>query len=355
MTQPRKKKLLDRVRDAIRTKHYSIRTEEAYANWIKRFILFHDKRHPKEMGADEVEAFLTYLAVERNVAASTQNQALSALLFLYQNVIEKDLERPVDAVRAKKPQRLPTVLTQREAQQVLAAMSGTYQLIAQLLYGSGLRLMECLRLRVKDVEFEMRQIIVRDGKGAKDRVTMLPDSLVASLRDHLRRVALIHHQDLEHGYGAVYLPYALERKYPNANKEWIWQYVFPSSEISTDPRSGVRRRHHVHASSVQRAVRKAAQLTDIKKHVTPHVFRHSFATHLLENGYDIRTVQELLGHKDVKTTMMGFFSLELKKPKQFPLKGIALHPRSQSWRIGGSQPAGSIIKSPFLLTPSRSP
>lgn len=300
----RKKKLLDRVRDAIRAKHYSIRTEEAYVSWIRRFILFHGKRHPKDMGAAEIEEYLTYLAMERNVAASTQNQALSALLFLYQNVLKQDLEHPIDAVRAKKPKRLPTVLTKGEAQQVLAALSGTHQLIAKLLYGSGLRLIESLRLRVKDIDFQQHQIIVRDGKGAKDRITVLPDSLVEPLRKHLRRVKMIHRQDLDDGYGAVYLPDALERKYPNANKAWIWQYVFPSSTLSKDPRSGIVRRHHLHESTVQRAVRKAVKLTRIDKHVTPHVFRHSFATHLLEDGYDIRTVQELLGHEDVKTTMI---------------------------------------------------
>jgi integron integrase len=304
MTHPRKKKLLDRVRDVIRTKHYALRTEQSYVDWIKRFILFHDKRHPQEMGVSEIEEYLTYLAVERNVAASTQNQALSALLFLYQHVLHKELEHPVDAVRAKKPKRLPTVLTKQEAQRVLAAISGTPQLVAKLLYGSGLRLTEGLRLRVKDLDFGQRQIIVRDGKGAKDRATVLPQSLVEPLRKHLRRVALIHRQDLDRGYGAVYLPDALERKYPNADREWIWQYVFFSQEISRDPRSGVRRRHHIHASTVQRAVRKAAQIAGVDKHVTPHVFRHSFATHLLEAGYDIRTVQELLGHKDVKTTMI---------------------------------------------------
>lgn len=304
MTKRRNKKLLDRVRDAIRVKHYSIRTEQAYVNWIRRFILFHDKRHPKDMGAAEIEEYLTYLAVERNVAASTQNQALSALLFLYQNVLKKDLDRPVDAVRAKKPKRLPTVLTREEAQQVLAAMSGTHQLIAKLLYGAGLRLIECLRLRVKDVDFGQQQIIVRDGKGAKDRITVLPESLVEPMRKHLHRVAMIHQQDLDNGYGAVYLPEALARKYPNANKELIWQYAFPSREISTDPRTGVERRHHLHVSTIQRAVRRAAKLAGVSKHVTPHVFRHSFATHLLESGYDIRTVQELLGHKDVKTTMI---------------------------------------------------
>jgi integron integrase len=304
MTKRREKKLLDRVRDAIRTKHYSIRTEEAYVNWIKRFILFHDKRHPQEMEATEIEEFLTHLAVDKNVAASTQNQALSAILFLYQEVLHKDLDRPLDAVRAKKPKRLPIVLTKEEIQQVLAAMSGNYQLIAKLLYGSGLRLIECLRLRVKDVDFAQHQIIVRDGKGGKDRVTVLPDSLIEPLQKHLRRVEMLHQKDLDDGYGAVYLPDALEQKYPNANCEWIWQYVFPSKSLSKDPRSGVTRRHHLHESAVQRAVRKAAKLANINKHITPHAFRHSFATHLLQDGYDIRTVQELLGHKDVKTTMI---------------------------------------------------
>jgi len=302
--KPHEKKLLDRVRDAIRAKHYSIRTEEAYVNWIKRFILFHNKRHPLEMGADEVEEYLTYLAVEQHVAASTQNQALSALLFLYKNVLNKELERPLDAVRAKKPRRLPVVLSKEEVRRVLDAMSGTPQLIARLLYGSGLRLLECLRLRVKDLDFDQHLIIVRDGKGEKDRITMLPDSLMLPLRDHLRRVKMLHHRDVEEGYGAVYLPYALERKCPDAHREWIWQYVFPAPTRSTDPRSGLTRRHHLHESTVQREVRKAAKLAGITKHVTPHTFRHSFATHLLEAGYDIRTVQELLGHKDVKTTMI---------------------------------------------------
>jgi len=304
MTERREKKLLDRVRDAIRTKHYSIRTEEAYVNWIKRFILFHDKRHPQEMEATEIEEFLTHLAVDKKVAASTQNQALSAILFFYQEVLHKDLERPLEAVRAKQPKRLPTVLTKEEVQRVLAAMSGNYQLIARLLYGSGLRLVECLRLRVKDVDFGQHQIIVRDGKVGKDRVTVLPDSLIEPLQKHLRRVEMLHQNDLDDGYGAVYLPDALEQKYPNANCEWIWQYVFPSKSPSKDPRSGVTRRHHLHESAVQRAVRKAAKLAGINKPVSPHTFRHSFATHLLENGYDIRTVQELLGHKDVKTTMV---------------------------------------------------
>ena len=303
-SQQRPKRLLDQVRDAIRRKHYSIRTEEAYVSWIKRFILFHNKRHPREMGAPEIEAFLTHLAVERRVAASTQNQALSAILFLYREVLGIDLDLPLHTVRAKRPRRLPTVLTHDEALRVIAALSGTHQLMTKLLYGAGLRLMECVRLRVKDLDFDQHVIIVRNGKGAKDRVTILPDSLTQPLQEHLQRVRLIHQQDLRAGYGSVYLPYALERKYPNASREWIWQYVFPSDRLSTDPRTSITRRHHIDPSTLQKAVRKAAKLAGITKHVTCHTFRHSFATRLLEQGYDIRTVQELLGHKDVKTTMI---------------------------------------------------
>jgi integron integrase len=301
--EPTPRKLLDQVRDAIRLKHYSIRTEQAYVNWIKRYIYFHDVRHPAEMGAPEVQAFLTHLAVEGNVAASTQNQALSALLFLYKEVLHQDLG-PIDAMRAKKPKRLPSVLAKEEVHRVLGHLSGTHLLIAKLLYGSGLRLMECLRLRVKDLDFAQHQILVRDGKGEKDRVTMLPESVVVPLQDHLRIVKRTHEEDLAKGHGAVYLPYALERKYPNANKEWLWQYVFPANRLSVDPRSGIVRRHHIHESSLQKAVRAAAQATGIPKRISPHTFRHSFATHLLEAHYDIRTVQELLGHKDVKTTMI---------------------------------------------------
>ncbi len=299
----RPKKLLDHVHDALRVKHYSIRTEQAYVNWIKRFILFHNKRHPRQMGSAEIEAFLTHLAVDLNVAASTQNQALCALLFLYHHVLDIEIG-PLDAVRAKKPRRLPTILTQDEVRAVIAAMSGVNQLIAKLLYGSGLRLLEALRLRVKDVDFAYHQITVRDGKGEKDRVTILPASLVEPLQEHLSRVGMLHQCDLENGYGAVYLPYALAYKYPNAEREWCWQYVFPARSLSTDPRTGLRRRHHLGESGLQRAVREAARLAGIQKPVTPHTFRHTFATHLLESGYDIRTVQELLGHKDVKTTMI---------------------------------------------------
>ena len=296
-------KLLNQVRDAIRVKHYSYRTEQAYVGWIKRYIYFHDERHPSEMGAPEVEAFLTHLVVEGNVAASTQNQALSALLFLYRKVLHQDLG-PVDALRAKRPKRLPTVLTKEETLRLIACLTGTHRLMAKLIYGSGMRLMECLRLRVKDLEFERRAIIVRDGKGAQDRVTVLPDRLILLLQEHLQRVKALHEQDLARGYGAVYLPDALARKYPSAHKEWIWQYVFPANRLSVDPRSGVVRRHHLHESSLQKAVKEAARLAGIVKPVSPHTLRHCFATHLLESHCDIRTVQELLGHKDVKTTMI---------------------------------------------------
>jgi len=303
MEEQRPKELLEQVHDAIRLKHCSIRTEEAYVNWVKRYIYFHGVRHPAEMGAAEVEAFLTHLAVKENVAASTQNQALSALLFLYRQVLHQGLG-PVDALRAKRPKRLPTVLTKEETLRLIACLSGTHQLMAKLIYGSGIRLMECLRLRVKDLEFERRAIIVRDGKGAQDRVTVLPDSLIPLLQEHLQRVKALHQQDLARGFGSVYLPDALARKYPNADKEWSWQYVFPASSLSPDPRSGVVRRHHLHESSLQKAIKEAARLAGIAKPVGPHTLRHCFATHLLEAHYDIRTVQELLGHKDVKTTMV---------------------------------------------------
>jgi integron integrase len=301
--EQRPKRLLDQVRDAVRLKHYSIRTEEAYVNWVKRYIVFHNKRHPAEMGAPEIEAFLTHLAVKETVAASTQNQAFSALLFLYREVLHQDLG-PIDALRAKRPRRLPTVLTKEETLRLIGCLSGTHQLMAKLLYGGGLRLMDCLRLRVKDLDFERRAIIVRDGKGGQDRVTVLPDSLIPALQEHLQRVKALHERDLARGYGSVYLPDALARKYPNADREWGWQYVFPSSQLSRDPRSGVMRRHHTHESSLQKAIKEAAHLAGIAKPVGPHTLRHCFATHLLEAGYDIRTVQELLGHKDVKTTMI---------------------------------------------------
>jgi integron integrase len=302
-------RLLDQIRQAIRRKHYSIRTEEAYVNWVKRFILFHHKRHPAQMGVPEIEAFLTDLAVNLKVAASTQNQALSALLFLYKEVLNQELVGNIQVERAKNPQRLPVVLSKDETRRLLGEMSGVHLLMARLLYGSGLRLMECVRLRVKDLDFEQHQTIVRDGKGEKDRATLLPDAIGADLQRHLRHVKLIHEDDLHEGFGKVYLPYALERKYPNASLEWGWQWVFPASKRSIDPRSGVERRHHMDESGLQKAVRSAAKKAGLVKPVGPHTLRHCFATHLLEAGYDIRTVQELLGHKDISTTMIYTYVL----------------------------------------------
>ena len=297
--------ILDSARQVLRRKHYSFRTEQSYVRWIDRYLLFHPGRQPEAMGAPELEAYLTYLAVDRKVAAATQNQALNAILFLYRVVLgdtEKDLR--VTAVRARRTRRLPTVLGREEVHKLLECMAGTHQLMGKVLYGSGLRLMECLRLRVKDIEFDQRQIVVRDGKGFKDRITMLPDALVGPLQHHLARVRRIHERDLATGSGQVHLPYALARKYPLADRQWVWQYAFPSPRLGLDPRSGLLRRHHSSPASLQSAVKQAAELAAILKHVTPHTLRHSFATHLLENGYDIRTVQELLGHKDVKTTMI---------------------------------------------------
>jgi len=299
-----KKKLLDQVRDVIRLKHYSIRTEETYVMWIRRFILFHKKRHPSEMGEQEISEFLTHLAVKKRVASSTQNQALNAIVFLYREILKRDLGEIRNIQWAKRPTRLPVVFTRDEAKAVLDHMEGTTWLMASLLYGSGLRLMECLRLRVKDVDFTYQQIIVRDAKGAQDRVTILPTSLIEPLKSHLKRVRTLHEKDVKDGFGEVYLPYALERKYRNANKQWGWQYVFPSSRRSKDPRTGVIRRHHIAETVLQRAVRIAVRAAGMVKPGSCHTFRHSFATHLLEDGYDIRTVQELLGHKDVSTTMV---------------------------------------------------
>ena len=297
-------KLLDRMRAEIRVRHYSIRTEETYVDWARRFILFNNKRHPKELGAAEVRDFLTHLAVDRNVAASTQNQAKSALLFLYRDVLHIELPWLDEVIAAKMSKRLPVVLTQTETRHLLNAMSGTMGVVASLLYGTGMRLLEGLRLRVKDVEFTRREITVREGKGNKDRVTVLPENLILPLKVHLEKVKALHERDLEAGFGEVYLPNALSVKYPKAAKAWGWQFVFPSAVRSTDPRTGIERRHHLYEASVQRAVREAAKLAGIHKPVTPHVLRHSFATHLLQAGYDIRTVQELLGHKDVQTTMI---------------------------------------------------
>ncbi len=297
-------KLIDQVKVVIRKKHYSYRTEQAYVEWIKRFILFHGKRHPLEMGEQEISQYISYLAVRQNVAAGTQNQALCAIVFLYKQVLLKDLGDFGPMERAKKPKKLPVVMTKGEVSRVLACFEGTNSLMAKLLYGSGLRLMECIRLRVKDLEFDSNQLMVRSGKGDKDRPTMLPELLQPALKEHLKKVKIIHEKDLKNNVEGVYLPFTLERKYKHASREWAWQYVFPSHKLSIDPRSGKKRRHHADESVLQKATKIAGRKADIPKLISTHTFRHSFATHLLENGYDIRTVQELLGHNDVRTTMI---------------------------------------------------
>lgn len=296
-------KLLDQVRDRIRVKHYSYKTEQCYVEWIKRYIFFHNKRHPAEMRTAEVEKFVTHLATARKVSASTQNQALHAVLFLYREVLGINLGE-VRAIRAKKSEHVPTVLAHGEALSVIQQMSGVYRIMGQIFYGSGLRLMECLRLRVKDVDLEQLTITVRDTKSNRDRVTVLPKGVVEPLRLHLLKVRAQYEHDLAYGRADVELPYALAEKYPNAGREWGWQYVFPASKFSQDPRSKVVRRHHLYETSVQKAIRAAAQAAGIVKPVGAHTFRHSFATRLLEAGYDIRKIQELLGHRDVKTTMI---------------------------------------------------
>ena len=301
---PNPPRLLDSVRAAIRLRHYSPRTEKAYAGWIKRFILFHGKRHPSEMGESEISRFLSHLAVAGKVSASTQNQALSALLFLYRDVLGRELPWMDGIVRAKGPQRLPVVLARDEVAALLRGMSGVELLMASLLYGGGLRLLECCRLRVKDADLARCEITVRDGKGGKDRVTMLPTRLVATLSARLERVKVQHERDLANGLGSVEVPAALDRKYPRAAFEWGWQWVFPAMRSYVDPEGGRRRRHHLHESVLQKAVREAAIRARLPRHATCHSLRHSFATHLLENGYDIRTIQELLGHRDVSTTMI---------------------------------------------------
>ena len=300
----RQKKLIVRFREAIRERHYSRRTEKSYWFWIRWYIFFHGKRHPAGMGGAEVSAFLTWLATERNVAAATQNQALAALLFLYKHVLGVDLPWLGGLVRAQRPVRLPTVLSEAEVRRLLENTQGAGRLLVGLLYGAGLRQIECLTLRVKDIDFAYRQIIVRNGKGAKDRATMLPENLVQPLQEHLGRVRALHRRDIADGCGDVWLPHALARKYPRAPREWGWQFIFPSSNRSADPESGVVRRHHVHPDTLGRIVKRAARQAGIVKPVSCHTLRHSFATHLLERGHDIRTVQELLGHADVSTTMI---------------------------------------------------
>jgi len=298
------KKLLDRVRDVLRRKNYAYRTEQAYLSWIKRYIFFHNLKHPADMTEPDIESYLTYLALQKNVAPSTQNQALAALLFLYREVLRLPLDEEILPVPAKRSKHLPVVLSRQEARAILGNLSGTYLLICQLLYGCGLRVTECLTLRIQDLDFDRGEITIRSGKGDKDRRTLLPDAVRPALQLHLKSVRMAFEEAVAAGHGTVELPRCLDRKYPKAESEWGWQYLFPAPSPSIDPRSGAFRRHHIHPSGVRRAVRAAAHKAGITKHVTPHVFRHSFATHLLENGYDIRTVQELLGHADVKTTMI---------------------------------------------------
>ncbi|NOZ60243.1 MAG: integron integrase [Calditrichaeota bacterium] len=303
VTPKTKPKLLDQLRSTIRTKHYSYRTEQTYVYWVKRFILYHGKRHPQTMSENEISQFINYLATKENVSASTQNQALCSIIFLYKNVLHQEIG-DVKILWAKKPRHLPVVFTKEEAKKVLAEIKGINRLMANLLYGAGLRLSECLQLRVCDIDFEYKQITVRSAKGNVDRKTMLPEKITEPLKAHIKKVEKLHEKDLREGYGAVYLPYALRKKYPNADKEWKWQFVFPATKISTDPRTGIMRRHHIYETVLQKAVKTAIKRAGITKHAGCHTFRHSFATHLLEAGYDIRTVQELLGHKNVNTTMI---------------------------------------------------
>jgi len=294
---------LNAMREKIRVKHYSYKTEQAYLDWAKKFIRFHGIRHPETMGRDEVAAFISHLAVDKNYSGATQDQALHALLFMYEYVVGVKLEH-VDFLRSKKSKHIPEVLTKDEVKMILGRLRGVYYIIGRLLYGSGMRLMECMRLRVKDVNFEMQTVTVRDPKNNKDRVTVLPSSVIDALRSHLKRAAIQHEEDLRLGFGSVELPYALAEKYKNAQYEWGWQYVFPAGDYSTDPRSGVVRRHHLYETSVQKQIRRAALEAGIQKPASPHILRHSFATHLLQEGYDIRKIQELLGHQDLKTTMI---------------------------------------------------
>jgi len=297
-------KLLDRLQQALRSRHYSRRTEQIYRQWVKRFIFFHNIRHPGEMGEQEINSFLTHLAVQEKISASTQNQALCALLFLYRHVIGREIGNLGEVIRARKPIRMPVVMTRREVKTVLGNLTGDKWLMASLMYGAGLRLMECLRLRVQDIDFERKEILVRDGKGAKDRITMLPESLISKLQGHLKKVREIHKKDLSEGWGRVQMPMALDRKYLNAPSDWRWQWVFPQENRWKNIKTGEEGRYHVDESIIQKAVNNAVRKADLTKRATCHTFRHSFATHLLEAGYDIRTIQELMGHKDVKTTMI---------------------------------------------------
>lgn len=306
MSSEKEKMLLDEVKDVMRLKHYSIHTERSYCDWIKKFVLFHKMTSRQDLnnGEQKIEQYLTYLAVKRNIAPATQNQAMNALVFLYKKVLKIPLNEEINAVRASKKSNIPVVMTREEVRQVVTSMEGVPQLIAKILYGSGLRIMEAVRIRVQDVDYNMKQICVRSGKGAKDRITTFPETIIPLLDNHLTKVKALHEQDLARGYGAVYLPYALSRKYPNAEKEFNWQYIFPSKNLSKDPRSEKTRRHHVDPSVVNKAIKTAVKKIGIRKKISAHTFRHSFATHLLERGTDIRTIQALLGHKDVATTMI---------------------------------------------------
>jgi integron integrase len=304
-SSPKGKKLLDQYREQIRIKQYSPRTEKTYIQWVREYILFHNKRHPKEMGTPEINQFITHLVVERKASASTQNQAVSAILFLYRYVLNIQLKgEALEFIRPKKGKRVPNVLSKQEAKAVISQLTGASKLMTQIMYGGGLRILECLRLRVKDIDFENHRIIIYDGKGGDDRVTMLPDSIIQPLKEQILYVKALHQKDIADGYGAVTMPFALDKKIPNANKELNWQYLFPASNRYTDPETGITTRYHIHETVLQRAIREAVKAIKLQKRVTPHTFRHSFATHLLQAGYDIRTVQELLGHKDVKTTMI---------------------------------------------------
>jgi len=310
---PKHKKLLDEVRDVMRLRHYSIHTERTYCDWIKRYIRYHDMTSRQDLidGEARIESFLTHLAVDKDVAPSTQNQAMNALVFLYKHVLKQSLDQEINAVRANRKITIPVVMTREEVAQIIALMEGVSQLVVKLLYGSGLRIMEAARLRVQDIDYNFKQITVRSGKGAKDRITTFPISVIPLLQNHLAKVRVIHNRDLEQGYGEVYLPNALARKYPNAAKEWNWQYVFPARNISVDPRGGKVRRHHVDPSVINKAIKAAVHKAGLTKRISAHTFRHSFATHLLQRGTDIRTIQALLGHKDVATTMIYTHVLQL--------------------------------------------
>ncbi len=301
----KKKKLLDHARDVMRHMQYSIRTEEAYLNWIYRFIMFHHKRHPLEMGSAEIESFLSDLAVTNNVSPSTQNQAYNALLFLYRHVLKKNIEgSEINAVKAEKKRKLPVVLSKEEVKKVITCMSGMHQLMAKLLYGSGLRLMECVRLRIKDINFEADEISVRNRRGENDHITLLPASIVPALTEHLEKVKLIHERDIENGFGTVQLPHALARTYPDSDTDWYWKYVFPADRFIVAPKTGIKQRTYIHETTLQKSIKKAAKQAGIQKNVSPNTLRHSFATHLLMEGTDLTTIQKLLGHKNISNTMI---------------------------------------------------